>query len=395
MQDNGLYSHGSYLLAVSGGRDSMMLLDSLRRAIDGDLLNIICVDYKTGQSGAKLVSEYCLKYQLKFKILTIPTKLLRSNFEHQARLYRYEQFNHYLKQNHDAKCYLGHHIDDSYEWSLLQMFKSTNIHKSIGIPLVNDRYIRPLMCFSRDHINQYMTKYDVPFVEDLSNGDLHYERNFIRHTLVKEIKERYPKYLERYCVRAKQMALDCDKLHMVVKSTDLRIESDKFGGVILYRKNYSNDMSGYISEITSIIEKLSESERGLLYRETEKLLAAFKVGRSGPMHFSGGVKVFLFSNVLYFSSKRSRKLISTYDDSLPSLTPIKSNSRKLSSFSNLWISTSKQKNLKESPLAKTLLPKLSSLLKKEGLYLIDAHRYYMLLQNKKIRANHSVYQILE
>ena len=79
------------------------------------------------------------------------TPLPSQNFELKARLERYKIFSKYQ----DSLIVLGHHIDDSFEWSLMQKMKSSRLESTIGIPLYNKNYIRPLMCVTKKQIRRY------------------------------------------------------------------------------------------------------------------------------------------------------------------------------------------------------------------------------------------------
>jgi tRNA(Ile)-lysidine synthase len=106
----------------------------------------------------------------------------------------------------EEKIVLAHHIDDSFEWTLLQSLRSSNIEGLVGIPLLNGKVIRPFMCVTKAQIGKFVQAFDLPFIEDPTNESLKYERNYIRNEVIPAFSDRYKQYLKHYVYRHNEIS---------------------------------------------------------------------------------------------------------------------------------------------------------------------------------------------
>ena len=183
------------LVAVSGGSDSLALLDFLR--IEGKYNLIVAhVNYNYRDSSYKdmqIVESYCLKYNITFYLLELNSKEQKEgNFENWARVKRYQFFKEiYTKEN--CKClFVGHHKDDVIETYYLQKSRKAiveyyGLNKETNIQGM--KVIRPLLRYDKKQLEEYCIKNDIEFGVDETNFDLRYSRNKIRHEVVSKLKE--------------------------------------------------------------------------------------------------------------------------------------------------------------------------------------------------------------
>ncbi len=200
----------------------------------------------------------------------------------------------------------AHHLDDSFEWSMMNFFKSSSLKSIIGIPLVNKFKRRPLMCLSKDQILKYAKENKIPFNEDKTNSNLNVERNYFRSEILPGIKRKYPNYLEHYIRRSNKLLSEMN---------DKNVQ-------IIEKKNYhiyfiENDLSLLKHKITDSIIHFSSKLRGELGKEIDKLIKAIENKKTGPMNFSGGVKIYIFKTFilvtnnfenLFLSVKKTRQM---------------------------------------------------------------------------------------
>jgi len=174
------------LIAVSGGIDSMVLLHLIQQT-DFDFY-VAHVDHSTRDGGsskdAEFVNKYCLKYKIPVETLKLnPVDYEGGNLQAYFRERRYSFFN---KLNPD-KILTAHHADDKVESVFINFLTGKSLK---SIPELNQKIVRPLLGFTRMDIETYAKENQVPFVEDSSNNETKYFRNFLRHDIIPKIEER-------------------------------------------------------------------------------------------------------------------------------------------------------------------------------------------------------------
>jgi tRNA(Ile)-lysidine synthetase-like protein len=180
-----LDSPGTYILAVSGGIDSMVLLDLLNKTKRPDQTLIIAhLDHGIrvdSNADRKLVENTAMTHGLVFEYKEV--KLGPSASEAEGRQARYDFFNE-LKTKHKARAVVtAHHQDDLIETAILNMIRGTN-RKGLSSLKSRDDLIRPLLEYSKDDLINYARDQGLTWHEDSTNQDTTYLRNYIRHKIV-------------------------------------------------------------------------------------------------------------------------------------------------------------------------------------------------------------------
>ena len=178
------YRNRTYLLAVSGGPDSMVLLDLMRRT--GLPVHVAHCNFKLrGQDSDDdmiLVKNYCRKYGIPFHGRICPVDKTK-NIQLEARRLRYDFFHELLRQIPADILMTAHHADDNIETFFINLLRGTGINGLTGIT-ETDIIKRPLLHFTRQEIENYARRQKLPWREDRSNLSDDYTRNAIRHHLV-------------------------------------------------------------------------------------------------------------------------------------------------------------------------------------------------------------------
>ena len=183
-----------YLIACSGGPDSMALLDIYQKK---HLIKaVIHINYNFRKSSIRdknIVINYCNKHHLKLYIKNINPKIYKKNiiknFEAWARKIRYEYFLLISNLTNTHQILMAHHLDDFIETSLMQITKH-QFRNFYGIKKINYyknlKIIRPFInqILKNDLIN-YCIKNKIKYGIDETNFDLKYERNYVRSILDK------------------------------------------------------------------------------------------------------------------------------------------------------------------------------------------------------------------
>ena len=185
-------TRGEQVLAcVSGGIDSMVLLDLLCRAAPLlDLgLGVIHVDHglrgtSSGQD-ARFVEERCRRLSLPFHLARLGMGPHASNLEERAREKRYHAILDCLSRNGYGCAATGHTLDDQAETVIYRIVRGTGLRGLSGMAhRRDDGVIRPLLGIARARIEEYAARIDLEHVQDTSNDDTHHARNLIRLSIM-------------------------------------------------------------------------------------------------------------------------------------------------------------------------------------------------------------------
>ncbi len=371
--NHGLLDQGAkYLLAVSGGLDSMALFYFfLRKKIPFEVLHFNHGSRpKENILERNLIESICQKYNIKFYIHEFNMNSNSNNFELKARNLRKEVYQNYRNLNYTIV--LAHHIDDSFEWSLIQKLGQSQLKSTLGIPLKGPKLIRPFMCVTKKQIENYMKSIDGEFLFDSSNLNQKHLRNGLRMDLILKIKQKFPSYLKHYVVQQNQLARKLG-LHINQNKMDqLSITPHRFGGLVLKADQLSLHFDEIFEAILKVLPKgrsklskiFSQIEKAILELESEN----FKTkAHKGPFHLPNDGKLFILHNRIWiylpknlelfedfllsemdFNRQSFSQITSIADDLFPNLilTDVKSK-RDLKS---LPILTLVQKKLKESEM---------------------------------------------
>jgi len=183
----------SFLLAVSGGVDSVVMADLFKKA--GYEFAIAHCNFqlrgKESDGDETFVKELAAKYKVPFYVkrfdISAYVKEHKVSTQMAARELRYNWFNDCLKLEKLDYLVIAHHADDAIETFFINLLRGTGIAGLHGIASVQKNLIRPLLGFSRNEIEQYASAQKLKWREDSSNATDKYERNKIRHHLIPEL----------------------------------------------------------------------------------------------------------------------------------------------------------------------------------------------------------------
>ncbi len=192
------------LLAVSGGIDSMVLLD-LFRQLNYDIAIAHCNFQLRGKESdadelfVKVKSE---KLKVKSYFIRFDTeeysKENKLSIQLAARKVRYDWFQELLSKNQLDYLVTAHHLDDNVETFLINFTRGTGLEGLTGIPAQNGIIVRPLLPFSREAIEKYAQVNQIQWREDSSNASDKYLRNKIRHSIIPLLKELNAGFLDSF-----------------------------------------------------------------------------------------------------------------------------------------------------------------------------------------------------
>lgn len=187
------------IIGVSGGADSMALLNVLISLKAKYFLNITAVHINHGLRGKeadedeKFVLDFCRKNDVNAESFHFDikkeSKRLMLTEEETGRIIRYKAFNDVLEKYNADKIAVAHNINDNAETVLMNLFRGSGVNGLAGINPVREKIIRPLINCSREEIEQYCIKENILYRTDSTNSKTIYTRNKIRLDLIPWIKE--------------------------------------------------------------------------------------------------------------------------------------------------------------------------------------------------------------
>ena len=175
------------ILAVSGGKDSMVMLDLMQRS--GLAIIVGHINHQLrgedSEADAHFVKEYCMERRIPYYQYDIdPYLLSHGNLQDKARQIRYEKLHNWAATHNCAQIATAHHLDDRIETFLMYIMRGTGLHGMTSISAKNGAIIRPLLWTSANEITQYIHNHAIPYREDSSNASDKYLRNHVRHHVI-------------------------------------------------------------------------------------------------------------------------------------------------------------------------------------------------------------------
>lgn len=209
IEAEGLFSSAQkVLLALSGGADSCSLIYSVcalkkRGLVDTDF---ICAHINHQLRGhdadtdEDFVKAQCEKLDLPLSVRRVDVagfaKDNKLSIETAARQLRMDLLLDIAKANDCKTIATAHHKDDNAETMVQRLARGTGFRGTCGIWPAKEfgegiRFVRPMLCVTRDEIIEYLQGRQLKWCTDRTNEDLKYRRNYIRHRLIPDLQEQY------------------------------------------------------------------------------------------------------------------------------------------------------------------------------------------------------------
>ncbi len=190
------------LLGVSGGVDSMVMLDLFVRGGCGVEVAHCNFNLRGAESDGdqELVREVCARLGVVCHVASFDTygesARAGESVEMAARRLRYDWFERVRAGRGLDWIAVAHHIDDSVETFFINLVRGTSLRGLTGIHAVRGRVVRPMLFSTRHEIEQYARKNDVGYRHDSTNGSDEFLRNKIRLHVLPGLKKASPAFLE-------------------------------------------------------------------------------------------------------------------------------------------------------------------------------------------------------
>lgn len=187
----------TYWVAYSGGLDSQVLLSLLHSTIPRRQLRALHINHglhPEADNWQLHCRQYCEGQGIAFEARKVVVDRTASSLERQARESRYQIFESVLEP--DDILLMAHHQDDQMETVLYRLLRGSGPRGMAGIPaqrkIGKGLLIRPLLNFSKAELTEYARVNDLQWIEDSSNLDTNFDRNFLRQEIIPRLKMRWP-----------------------------------------------------------------------------------------------------------------------------------------------------------------------------------------------------------
>ena len=265
-----------YLLAVSGGIDSMVLFDLfLKNNINFSVASCnFQLRGKDSDNDLKFVENICIKNSINFysTVLDIDkfSTIRKISTQMAARELRYDFFKKILEKYKYSYIVTAHHLDDNIETIIFNFIKSTGYKGLVGIPFNKNKILRPLINTSKEEIEDYAVSNNISWRLDKSNNSNKYSRNKIRNEVIPLLKEINPslgKSLTESLKRIKKLS------HDIKPRIDLFIQ--KF---VDFKDDYINIKKDFIDDIEKYEILLFDffQDYGFNYSQIENIIKSLK-----------------------------------------------------------------------------------------------------------------------
>tara|TARA_B100000700_G_C15047112_1_gene858474 strand:- start:1965 stop:3296 length:1332 start_codon:yes stop_codon:yes gene_type:complete len=183
-----------FLLAVSGGLDSICLFDFfLKNKLSFSVCHCNFNLREDSKKDLKLVKKLSERNNISFFSKNFDIKKYakknKLSLQAAARKERYKWFDNILEKNNIDLLCTAHHINDNLETVIYNLVNSTGFRGIRGIKVLRKNIFRPLMNFNKNELMDYALKNNLEWREDSSNKLMKYSRNRIRLKIIPQLKK--------------------------------------------------------------------------------------------------------------------------------------------------------------------------------------------------------------
>ena len=258
-------------VGVSGGIDSMCLLHFLNSNKEALDIDVVAIHINHGireesDDEARFVVQKCKERGVRVYKFTIDSpkisKEKKISLETAAREGRYGVFEALVKKDIVDKVALAHHQSDQAETILMHIFRGCGVSGARGMDPIRDKiYIRPMLPVSKEDIADYANMNNIEYVEDASNKDTSYTRNYLRNVVMKDILKKWPNAIEAITNFANAVSEDDDFIKASINTNALMVDKKIVQMPCYYFKGRSSVYSRIVFKALSLIGVTKDIER--------------------------------------------------------------------------------------------------------------------------------------
>ncbi len=226
----------NFLIAYSGGLDSHVLLHLMSRIPD-IAVRAVHIDHGLQDVSpwwSRHCRDVCGEFGIPLERISLNLDVPQGqSIEAYARNERYGAFQELLEP--DEVLLTAHHQNDQAETLLIQLLRGAGVAGLAAMPMIAafscGQHFRPFLNLSRKQLESYADYYDLHFVEDTSNADMRFDRNFLRHQILPQLVDRWPGSIGTLS-RAAGLQGEAQRLLDSYVSKDLELMVGAVGGTL-------------------------------------------------------------------------------------------------------------------------------------------------------------------
>jgi tRNA(Ile)-lysidine synthase len=238
VESGGLLAEPGPLLAmVSGGRDSVCMLDLAVRARGAEAVSALHVNYDLREEAGedeRHCAQLCERFGVPLEVARPRHPEGAGNLQAWAREARYAAAAQ-LAETHEATILTGHTADDQVETILYRLASSPSRRALLGMKPKDGRLARPLLGTSREETTAYCEERRLAWREDASNEEADYKRNLLRRDLIPELEKIHPAAKANVLRTATLLREEAELLDSLVDA-ELAGSADAPAGVIAHSR---------------------------------------------------------------------------------------------------------------------------------------------------------------
>ena len=316
-------SNSTVYVAYSGGVDSTVLLHLLNRLRDTINFQLVALHVNHGidphaDEWSVHCANSCESFGIEFRSTRLDLgKLHKRTSESDARTGRYAWFKQQLGEN--ELLLTAHHQNDQAETFLLNLMRGSGARGLAAIQpytrFASGWLLRPLLANPRQQIVQYASNYNLTYIDDPSNLDVDYDRNYLRHVVLSSLSERWPAAVRQIHKATEQLT---QSRHLLDALAKLDIEACRTEGTgffsigsqlnVSYLQNL--DRSRQVNMLRYWVRQHLQSEPGRIALDEFINTALFLDKNFAELTWSNRC-IYRYQNVLYLA--RSVKNTSRLD----------------------------------------------------------------------------------
>ncbi len=298
LKESGIRYRDVVAVGVSGGPDSMALLDLLIRLKEElDLIVIVCHVNHNVREESKIEEEYlrefCREKGLQFEFMKI-TNYGDDNFHNEARTIRYNFFDRVCKENNAKFLMTAHHGDDLIETILMRIVRGSTLKGYSGFSKSIDRgdyvILRPLISVTKENLADYCKKQHIKYFIDKSNSKDTYTRNRYRKYVLPFLKSEDANVHEKF-LKFSETLIECNSY--IDREVSHIINRVLVDGVLYIGKFLELDHLIQVKIIYNILEKIYGDDLFIVTNTHVKLIMDLVNGdrAQAVVHLPNNVKV--------------------------------------------------------------------------------------------------------
>lgn len=285
LTDSGLFFYNKkILLAISGGKDSLCLLKIVKDLglIYQWQIGIIHCNHEwrsDSKENAQMIYNLAMELNLDFYLAKNSSKLIS---EANARQWRYYNFFTIASNNNYNIIFTAHNLNDKVETILYNLFRGSGINGTLS--LVDSKFINSLILLQRPllsvHLNEtfwFARYYCLPIWADITNVNLKYKRNRLRHDIIPYIKNYFNPQLNKHIIQfSEKLFFQVNSYYQLSYQIYLKIIHPKYLAIHSYHYSNLHD----IMQITIVKILLKQLNMSFLLDTTIKKIVIFLTNRN-------------------------------------------------------------------------------------------------------------------